>query len=236
MQNDLDLYEREAASWWDAKSPAFRSLHSVNAFRTKLLREWFGEDHAGRAVVDLGCGGGLLAQFFVHRGARVVGVDMSQASVRVAHEHLGAAFVRGDAQRAPLADECADIVVLADVLEHVDAPARALAEVARILKPGGLCFVCTLNRTLRARVLGIWLAEGLRLVPRGTHAAHMFVTPTELEHWARASGMQVERWQGEALQLARTVRRWTVTLRRGTNLSVTYSALLRKSLPARRDD
>ncbi len=227
--NDLDLYEREAHLWWDSCSHAFRSLHAVNEYRKGVLTEWFGTWHRGRTVIDLGCGGGLLSKFFVDAGARVAGIDVSRASLRVAQKRLAAGFAQGDVQRAPFADESADIVLLSDVLEHVDRPADAVAEAARILRSGGKCFVSTLNRTLRARVLGVWVAEGLGLVPRGTHDADMFVKPAELANWARASGLVVEHLQGESIDLGRTVRRWTVSLQSGSNCAVTYSALLRKA-------
>lgn len=226
--NDLDLYEREAHAWWDPHSHAFRSLHAVNALRRELFAEWFGPRMDGRTVVDLGCGGGLLAAWFADAGARVAGIDLSPGSARAASDHVAGLYARGDAERAPFGDACADVVVLADVLEHVPRPAAVLAEAARVLRPGGACFVSTLNRTRRARVLGVWLAEGLGLVPRGTHDARMFVTPDELARWAGACGLTVETLQGESLDVARTLRRWTVVLRRGTSTAITYSALLRR--------
>jgi len=229
--NDLDLYEREAHLWWDSCSHAFRSLHAVNAYRRQVLTEWFGTSLHGRNVIDLGCGGGLLSKFFVDAGARVVGLDVSGASLRVAQKRLAAGFAQGDVQRAPFADESADIVLLSDVLEHVERPAEAVAEAARILRPGGKCFVSTLNRTLRARVLGVWVAEGLGLVPRGTHDADMFVRPAELDRWALASGLEIAQLRGESLDLGRTIRRWTVSLRHGNDCAVTYTALLLKTEP-----
>jgi 2-polyprenyl-6-hydroxyphenyl methylase/3-demethylubiquinone-9 3-methyltransferase len=141
---------------------------------------------------------------------------------------LGACFARGDARHAPIATQSADVVLMSDMLEHVDEPARVIAEAARILKPGGRAFVSTLNRTLRARVLGVWAAEGLGLVPRGTHDARMFIAPQDIERWAADCGLEMERLQGEALDWTRTLRRWTVVLKRGKSCAVTYSALLRK--------
>ncbi|MCY2958809.1 MAG: bifunctional 2-polyprenyl-6-hydroxyphenol methylase/3-demethylubiquinol 3-O-methyltransferase UbiG [Planctomycetota bacterium] len=228
IANDLDLYEREAHQWWDACSHPFRSLHAVNEYRKGILTEWFGNWHPGRSVIDLGCGGGLLSKFFVDGGARVAGLDVSRASVRVAKGRLAAGFAQGDVQRAPFADGCADIVLLSDVLEHVARPAVALSECARILRPGGMCFVSTLNRTLRARMLGVWLAEGIGLVPRGTHDADMFVKPAELYGWGSDCGLALEELRGESIDIARTIRRWTVSVRRGNDCSITYSALLRK--------
>ncbi len=229
--NDLDLYEREAESWWDPTSHAFRSLHAVNSFRLRLLAEWLGTQFTGRTVVDLGCGGGLLAKFFVDSGARVIGLDISPSSARVASKHVApATFVCADVLRAPIQDGVADVVLLSDVVEHVTDPARAVAEAARILRPGGVCFVSTLNRTWKARVFGVWLAEGLGLVPCGTHDARLFVTPSELSTWAAGDGLHVERLQGESLAWAATIRRWTVTLQRSTDTRVTYCASFRKDL------
>ncbi len=229
IPNDLDLYEREAHEWWNSCSHAFRSLHAVNEFRKGVLTRWLGDRHDGRTVVDLGCGGGLLSKFFVDAGARVAGIDVSRKSLVVARDRVDAHFAQGDAQRTPFADATADIVLLSDVVEHVASPAAAMAEAARILRRGGSLFLSTLNRTHRARVLGVWIAEGLGLVPRGTHDADMFVTPEEVERWGRAHGLALVHIQGESIALRSTIRNWTVALRRGENCSVTYCALLRKA-------
>jgi 2-polyprenyl-6-hydroxyphenyl methylase/3-demethylubiquinone-9 3-methyltransferase len=137
--NDLGIYERQADEWWDPSSRTFRSLHAVNAFRAEILREWLGERLAGARVVDLGCGGGLLADALARQGARVVGVDRSVGSLRAAvgHARHGERFVAGDLRHPPLRDGCADLVLLADVLEHLDEPAAAVAAAARLLAPGG---------------------------------------------------------------------------------------------------
>ncbi|MBL8863672.1 MAG: 3-demethylubiquinone-9 3-O-methyltransferase [Planctomycetes bacterium] len=226
--NDLSIYERESASWWDPRSAAFRSLHSVNAFRVELLREWIGDDLSGRTVADLGCGGGLLAEPLLRAGGRVIGVDQSLGSLRAATERLGARFVRGDLLRSPLADGCADVVLLADVLEHVQPVEAALAEAARVLRPGGFLFVSTINRTARAKLMAVDLAEALRLIPRGTHDHRMFVPPELLRDEASALGLRLSRIQGEAVDVARTALRWAIVLRRSHDLSVGYSALFAK--------
>jgi len=229
-RNDLDLYERHAADWWDERSHAFRSLHGVNRFRSRLLEEWFGERIRGARVVDLGCGGGLLAQKMLERGASVVGVDLSHASLRAARAHLDGSslFVQGDATCAPLHPGCADLVLMADLLEHVCDPALPLREAARLLCSGGLAYVNTINRSRRARLLAVTLAEGLGLVPRGTHDPALFITPAELERQAVAAGLRLVRIQGEAPALLRTIRHWTIELRKSASPGVTYSALLEK--------
>jgi 2-polyprenyl-6-hydroxyphenyl methylase/3-demethylubiquinone-9 3-methyltransferase len=226
--NDLSIYERESASWWNPRSAAFRSLHSVNAFRVEILREWLGADLTGRVVADLGCGGGLLAEPLLRAGGRVIGVDRSLGSLRAGAERLGATFVQGDLLRSPLCDASADVVLLADVLEHVEPASAVLAEAARILKPGGHLYVNTINRTARAKLLAVDLAEALRLVPRGTHDHRLFVEPEELRASAERLGLSMCRVQGESVDVTRTALRWAIVLRRSHDLSVGYSALFRK--------
>jgi len=226
--NDLTIYDREAESWWNPRAAAFRSLHSVNAFRVDILREWIGADLTGRVVADLGCGGGLFAEPLLRAGGRVIGVDQSLGSLRAAAERMGALFVRGDLMRSPLAAECADIVLLADVIEHVSSPRAALAEAARILKPGGFLYVNTINSTARARFMAVELAEALRLIPRGTHDHRLFVSPEFLREEALSLGLRLREIQGESVDLTRTALRWAIVLRRSHDLSVGYSALFVK--------
>jgi 2-polyprenyl-3-methyl-5-hydroxy-6-metoxy-1,4-benzoquinol methylase len=118
--------------------------------------------------------------------------------------------------------------VLNDVLEHLQQPALALCTAARILRPGGRLFVNTINRTLRARVLAIWLGEGLGLIPRGTHVARRLIRPRELEHMARSAGMLPTDWCGERPDLLASLRRRVVAVRRGASLAVGYCAGFRK--------
>jgi 2-polyprenyl-6-hydroxyphenyl methylase/3-demethylubiquinone-9 3-methyltransferase len=228
-RNDLTLYERHANAWWDPRSAAFRSLHAVNEYRVDLLRDWLGTRLDGLVVVDVGCGGGLLGLPLTRAGARIVGVDLSRGSLRTAARHVAGGFACGDAQRLPLRTGAADIVLLADVIEHVPSPARALAEAARLLRPGGLCFVNTISRTRRATWLAVRIAEGLRLVPPGTHDPEMFVAPDELRRLAGAAGLVPRALQGESVDLWRTLRRRAITLRRGADLSVGYSCLFAKA-------
>ncbi len=228
--NDLELYERHAESWWDASAPAFRSLHAVNAHRLNVLRGWLGESWSGRVVADLGCGGGLLARPLAAAGARVIGVDASAASLRQARAMVDGVFVRADVRRTPLADASVDVVLLADVLEHVGDVGAVLREAARIVRPGGAVFVNTLNRTWKSKFLAIGVAEGLELIPRGTHAHELFVTPDELARESWRSGLALEALGGESVELFATLRSWAISLRASSDTSVGYSALLRKAL------
>jgi 2-polyprenyl-6-hydroxyphenyl methylase/3-demethylubiquinone-9 3-methyltransferase len=229
--NDLSLYDRHADRWWNPRSLAFRSLHVVSEFHWNLLREWLGARLEHGVVVDLGCGGGLLSAPPARSGARVLGVDRSRRSLAAAAGRIGRRFVCGDALRAPLSDGGADVVVLADVVEHLPY-AGVIGEAARILRPGGLCFVSTLNRTARARWLAVHLAEGLRLVPPGTHDPELFVRPEELRREGERRGLAQVRIQGQSVDLLRTLRRWAVHLQRSEDLSLGYCALFRKGARA----
>jgi 2-polyprenyl-6-hydroxyphenyl methylase/3-demethylubiquinone-9 3-methyltransferase len=228
--NDLGIYERRADEWWDPSSRTFRSLHAVNAFRAEILREWLGDRLAGARVVDLGCGGGLLADALARQGARVVGVDRSVASLRAAagHARHGERFAAGDLRHPPLRDACADLVLLADVLEHLDEPAAAVAAAARLLAPGGFLYVNTLNRTRRARVLAVSVAEGLGFIPAGTHDARLFVTPGELREAGERAGLTWRRAVGERPRLGATLLGRAVKLARTESLAIAYSALLER--------
>lgn len=222
------LFDR--AGWWDPAERAFASLRAVSAFRLALLVEWLGDDLRGRTIVDLGCGGGLLAAPLVDRGAAVVGVDLAATALRDAQAAAPAGFlpVVGDLLAPPVAPACADLVLLADVLEHVARPAEVVAAAAKLVKPGGRLFVNTIARTRRARWLAITLAEGLGYVPKGTHRHDLFVQPEELAAMAAAAGLREVARCGEAPRLWATVRSGAVQLRRSPSLAVGYAMLFAK--------
>jgi 2-polyprenyl-6-hydroxyphenyl methylase/3-demethylubiquinone-9 3-methyltransferase len=237
-RNDLTIYEREGDAWWDAGNRTFASLRRVHELHLCQIAFW-SEEHGrglhGCRVVDLGCGGGLLSVPLAVRGASVVGIDRSARSLRsAARQAAGSpcAFVLGDLARAPLASASADLVLLCDVIEHVDDVAAALAESARLLRPSGLLFVTTLNRTWRARLLAVTLGEGLGFVPRGTHDPSKFVAPRELASMAADCGLELVDVDGQSLRLWRTLRDRTITLRASSNTAVGYSALLRAAVAA----
>lgn len=248
MRNDLSIYDDHADEWWRPESKWFRSLFAVNAFRLALLDDWIGPLPAGATVVDLGCGGGFFCEPFARRGARVVGCDRSFRSVAAAHAHWNGAvggagggaaagapgprYLRADVAHAPLASGCADLVLLADVLEHVDDPCGALAEAGRLLKPGGRLYVNTVARTWKARLLVVHVAETLGLIPRGTHDPNRFIDQNELIRWADDRGLAAERVTGEAVAVGATLRTRTVQLRRSRGTRMAYSVLFRKVAPS----
>jgi len=229
--NDLTLYDRHAAQWWDARSPFAASLHALNQARLQEISASI--PTRARLVVDLGCGGGLIAEPLARAGARVIGVDISHPSLREAARHgqgvPDLAFLRATAITVPLASGCADVVIAADVLEHVQAWPQILSEAARLVKPQGLIYLNTINRTWRARLLAIGLAETLRLIPRGTHDYRMLVRPDEIARSAAAHGLRVEHLSGQGLRLWATLRHWRLHLVPGSRFFWgSYSMVLRR--------
>jgi len=157
-----------------------------------------------------------------------VAVDLSFASLGTGRDHAGdrsIGWAQADLHHAPLPDGCADHVLLADVLEHLEQPACAVMEAARLLRGGGTLYVNTLNRTLLARWLAVYLAEGVGLVPRGTHDPRLFVRPEELDRASAACGLERRRRCGEFPLLLRTLGRRQVHFRPARSLALAYSAL-----------
>jgi 2-polyprenyl-6-hydroxyphenyl methylase/3-demethylubiquinone-9 3-methyltransferase len=234
-RNDQEIYERHGASWWDPDDRVFASLRSITGFRMAVLDAWLEGAPPPRRAVDMGCGGGLLTIPLVARGMHVVGIDRSRRSLACAAgramspaNRARSTFLCADATCPPLADGCADLVLLADVLEHLDRPEAAIQEAARLLSPGGALFVNTLNRTRRSRWLAVTVAEGVGLIPRGTHAPEMFVRPEELDGMALAAGLHRVALQGERVRLWQTLRQRAIHLSPSSSVAIGYSAFYRK--------
>lgn len=228
--NDLSIYSKYAEEWWRPGSPRFRSLQNLTPFRLEMIREACGPVQ-GKRLYDLGCGGGLLAVPLLDDGAIVTGVDLSAESLRVARVAARGrgTFIEGDVTRVELPSDSADIVLLADVLDHVPDYHRALAEAARLTKPGGTVFAGTINRTIASYIAAIVLGEGLRLVPPGTHRHDMFITPEELLSAAKMAGLRHQHTYGERIAVWDTVSRWAVTFKRSARCSVAYSMVFERS-------
>jgi len=229
---DQSLFRDAGDAWWSGR--AFRSLRAVKTFQLERLTRLLDRSLDGLDVVDVGCGGGLLSVPLAALGARVVGVDIEASCIRIAEEaarsrDLPGRFVVGDAAKLPLDDGAFDVVVLSDVLEHVDRPATAIAEAARVLRPGGMFYVNTINRSAWAEFWAITVAEGLGFVPRGTHDARLFVTPAELVSMAGAAGLRLLAIEGEAPRILTSLRTNSIRLRRSRSLGVAYGALFRRA-------
>jgi 2-polyprenyl-6-hydroxyphenyl methylase/3-demethylubiquinone-9 3-methyltransferase len=187
---DNEYYEAMDELWWDPAGPA-AILHAINRPRVGFYLQQLGDLH-GRRVLDAGCGGGLVARELAAAGAEVVGVDRSLGSLGVARRAAGGSFhpAQGRLERLPFGDASFDAVVAADVLEHLPDLPTAVAELARVLAPGGSFLFDTVNRTPWSWFTAVFgLEQVLRMVPRGTHDWRLFIRPDELDRLLRTAGL-----------------------------------------------
>ena len=191
---EIAHFDRIAQLWWDPHGK-MGQLHAINGLRLRFITDRL----TGTAprVVDVGCGGGILAEALAKHGARVTGIDLSTLSLKVARQHAERGALAIDYREIDvetLAREEAgtfDAVTCMEMLEHVPEPARVIAACARLLKPGGVAFFSTINRNLKAFAFAIVAGEYiLGLLPRGTHSYRKLIRPTEMRAWASAAGLQ----------------------------------------------
>lgn len=208
-RNDIGQYDDLAAEWW-APGGQFAMLHWLAKARAALIPP-APRPHA--VLVDLGCGGGLLAPHVAGKGYRHVGMDLVESALRHAVEH-GVAAVRADVARLPLADACADAVSAGEILEHVTDLSTVVAEACRILRPGGVLVLDTLADTALARFVAVTVAERLPGgAPRGIHDPKLFVNRRRLVAECARHGVDVK-LRGVRPAAAHTVR-WLARGRRG---------------------
>jgi 2-polyprenyl-6-hydroxyphenyl methylase/3-demethylubiquinone-9 3-methyltransferase len=193
---ELAKFSELAHRWWDPRGE-FRPLHEINPLRLEWIDVRAGL--AGKRVLDVGCGGGILAEAMAARGARVTGIDLSEKSLRVAELHRlesGADVAYEHAMAEDFAARHAgefDVVTCMELLEHVPEPASVVAACARLAHPGGQVFFSTINRNPKAYLFAVIGAEYvLRLLPRGTHDYLRFIKPSELSRHCRAAGLRPE--------------------------------------------
>ncbi|MBV9196220.1 MAG: 3-demethylubiquinone-9 3-O-methyltransferase [Solirubrobacterales bacterium] len=201
MPVDNELYDRLSHTWWDDAGFLNILQSALNparvAFLERALRSHFGE-LGGLRVLDVGCGGGLLAEALAGCGCSVTGIDPSRGSLAVAREHAARGgwqidYHPGVAESLPLPDGAVDAVVCCDVLEHVRRPRQAVAEAARVLRPGGLYLYDTINRTRRSKLLFIKLFQEWKptaFMEPNLHDHAMFIRPQEMEAHLRAAGLK----------------------------------------------
>lgn len=205
-QSEVDRFSAMAAEWW-SPTGKFRPLHKFNPVRLAYIREKictrFDRDPnahdalKGLRVLDIGCGGGLLSEPMARMGADVTGADASKVNIEVAKIHASQSGVDVD-YRATTAEDLAkagetfDVVLNMEVVEHVSDVNLFMGKCCEMVRPGGLMFIATINRTFKAQALAIFMAENvLRWLPKGTHTYEKLVKPSELEQPIMASGMQI---------------------------------------------
>ena len=193
---EIDKFQSIASRWWDRESE-FKPLHDINPLRVDYIERQV-NGLAGKQVVDIGCGGGILTEALARRGALMTGIDMAEQSLKVARLHLHESDLEIDYQLSTaeaFAEHNAtrfDVVTCLEMLEHVPDPAAVIDAAVRLLKPGGCLILSTLNRNPKSFALAILGAEYvLGLIPRGTHQYRRFIKPSEMAAQLRANGMQV---------------------------------------------
>ncbi|MEO0948378.1 MAG: bifunctional 2-polyprenyl-6-hydroxyphenol methylase/3-demethylubiquinol 3-O-methyltransferase UbiG [Cyanobacteria bacterium J06641_5] len=193
MKNDLAYYDRQAAHWWEPDAK-IRALEQLNPPRFEFFDRYI-TDWSNLKVLDVGCGGGYSCEFLAQRGAKVWGIDRSEPCIQVARDRvrtqgLPIEYQTGTAEALPYPDNSFDAITCLDVLEHVASPQQTIAEIARILKPGGWFCFDTVNRTRLSYFVMIFLLETLTgLIPRGIHDWQKFIRPRELQQWLGDRGL-----------------------------------------------
>jgi 2-polyprenyl-6-hydroxyphenyl methylase / 3-demethylubiquinone-9 3-methyltransferase len=237
-QNEVARFSRLASQWWDARGP-MAPLHKFNPVRLAYVRDraadYFGRDPKrldsldGLRILDIGCGGGILSEPLARLGAAVVGADPSDSNIAVARDHakqsgLAIDYRNTTAEALAEAGEAFDVVLAMEVVEHVADVGLFVDLAASMVKPGGLMFVATLNRTMKSFALAIVGAEYiLRWLPRGTHQWDKFVTPNELEIAIEQSGLRLIGETGVIYNLL--ADRWQLS----TDMDVNYMIVADKA-------
>ncbi len=197
---ELQKFSELAHRWWDPTSE-FRPLHEINPLRLEWINALV--PLAGKRVLDVGCGGGILAEAIAKKGANVKGIDLSEKALKVAELHslesgvqVNYELIAAEALAAREADQY-DVVTCMEMLEHVPDPSAIVQACATLVKPGGRLFFSTLNRNPKSYLFAIIGAEYmLRLLPRGTHDYAKFIKPAELSQFARNANIEVQALKG----------------------------------------
>jgi 2-polyprenyl-6-hydroxyphenyl methylase/3-demethylubiquinone-9 3-methyltransferase len=226
-QAELDKFSALASRWWDPNSE-FKPLHAINPLRLEWIKGLVGGLH-DKTVLDVGCGGGILAEGMARAGAKVTGIDLADKSLRVAKLH-GLESGVPVTYRSISAEDMAleqpqtfDVVTCMEMLEHVPDPGSIVRACSTLVKPGGWVFFSTLNRNPKSFLFAIVGAEYiLRLLPRGTHSWRSFVRPSELATSARTCGLTTQELMGMSYNP------FTQTYSLGRDTSVNYLMATRK--------
>lgn len=197
---EVAKFDQGAMRWWDTNSE-YKPLHDINPLRLDYIDGRAGL--AGNKVVDVGCGGGILAESMALRGAEVTGIDMAASALSVAKLHALETGVKVNYRRITAEQLAAaepggyDVVTCMELLEHVPDPASLIAACAALARPGGQIFFSTLNRNAKSYALAVLGAEYvLKMLPKGTHDYAKFIRPAELAHWLRGAGLRLDHLAG----------------------------------------
>ena len=228
---ELAKFSELAHRWWDPESE-FRPLHQINPLRLGWIEQLTG-GLQGKQVLDVGCGGGILADAMARKGAQVLGVDLSTKALKVAQLHALEAQTPNINYREVSAEALAaeqpatyDVVTCMEMLEHVPDPASVVRACSQLVKPGGWVFFSTLNRNPKSFVFAIVGAEYvLNLLPKGTHEYAKFIKPSELASYARSAGLELQASKG--MEYNPFTRRYWLS----ADTSVNYLQATRKVAP-----
>lgn len=218
--NEIAKFNALAQDWWDPHGSA-KPLHAINPLRLKFITDQI--NLSGKKIVDVGCGGGILAESMAKLGANVTGIDLGEEVLAVARHHaeiqqlnIHYEHVAAEEMAAQQSDAF-DVVTCMELLEHVPDPAAIILDCARLVKPGGQLFFSTINRNPKAYLFAILGAEYiLKLLPAGTHDYTKFIRPAEFSNWARTAGLEVREFMGM------TYRPFTKQYQLTTNIDVNY--------------
>ena len=193
--HEIEKFGAQAERWWDADGE-FKTLHQVNPLRLQFIQKY--ADIAGKRIVDVGCGGGILTEGLARAGADALGIDLSEDLIDIAELHslesgVPAKYQKISAEQlAAEQPESFDHVTCMEMLEHVPDPGAIIKACSQLVKPGGMVFFSTLNRVPKAWMLAIVAAEHLlKMVPKGTHDYKTFIKPSELSQSARDAGLEL---------------------------------------------
>jgi len=217
---ELAKFDSLASRWWDTEGD-FKPLHAINPLRLDWIRQHV--NLGGCRVVDIGCGGGILAESMAAANARVTGIDMAEGPLAVARLHQHESGTNVDYRRTTAEELAAseageyDVVTCLEMLEHVPDPSQVIKSCAELVKPGGYVFFSTINRNPKSFLFAIVGAEYvLKLLPSGTHEYAKFIRPSELEAWARRAGLELRASIG--MHYNPVTREYSL----GSNLDVNY--------------
>ena len=224
--HEINKFGSMAERWWDTQGE-FKTLHDINPLRIRFIQSY--ADIAGKRIVDVGCGGGILTEGLAKHGADVLGIDLSEELIDIADLHglesgVSAHYQKISAEAlAQQQPESFDHVTCMEMLEHVPDAGSIISACATLVKPGGMVFFSTLNRKPKAYLLAILAAEHvLQMLPKGTHDYKTFIKPSELSQSARAAGLELQGMTG--IEYNPFNKRFSL----GTDIDVNYIAAFKR--------